>query len=533
LSLTHLQRTVGRGIRLFFLSCLMGGPSSALAQAPPAPVQFEVRRFEVEGAWLLAADRIDEVLAPFAGPGRTVADLQQARAALEAAYAKRGYGATQVILPEQELKGGVVRLRVVEAQLSRVLIEGNRFFGYTNIRQSLPALQTGAPVNTAELAGNLQLANENPAKQTVVVLKPGVRADEVEAEVRVADQRPYRFSLSLDNTGTPDTGYYRLGAGFQHANVFDRDEVLNLQYLTSPDRTDDVLIVGAGYHIPLYARGDSIDLVAGYANVDSGVVQNLFNISGSGQVYAARYNFGLPRVAGIEQRLALGFDWLAYDNNVVPIDTTTTVVPDYTLHPLGLAYTATWRGAADEVAFYLGGQRNIPGGSQGDQARFDLVRPGANADYTLSRLNLVWVHSFPRDVQGRVRFTGQYTSDELLPAAQFGIGGMDSVRGFNERQFIGDRGYSGTVEVYSPDFGDRFEVNGVRARLLAFYDYGRVWTINPEVFEPRTTGISSAGPGIRIGYKSNLSLRLDYGFVINNGGSADSGRTNFSLVWVF
>jgi hemolysin activation/secretion protein len=136
-------------------------------------------------------------------------------------------------------------------------------------------------------------------------------------------------------------------------------------------------------------------------------------------------------------------------------------------------------------------------------------------------------------VQGRVRFTGQYTSDELLPAAQFGIGGMDSVRGFNERQFIGDRGYSGTVEVYSPDFGDRFEVNGVRARLLAFYDYGRVWTINPEVFEPRTTGISSAGPGIRIGYKSNLSLRFDYGFVINSGGSADSGRTNFSLVWVF
>jgi hemolysin activation/secretion protein len=504
----------------------------ALGQAP-APVQFEVRRFEVEGASLLPPDRIDEVLAPFTGPGRTIDDLRDARAALEAEYAQRGYGATQVVLPEQELKDGVVRLRVVEAKLNRLLIEGNRFFGYTNVRQSLPALQTGGPVDTAELAANLQLANENPAKQTSVVLKPGARAGELDAEVRVADQRPYRFSLSLDNTGTPDTGNYRLGAGFQHANVFDRDHVLNLQYLTSPDRADDVLIVGAGYHIPLYARGDSIDLVAGYANVDSGVVQNLFNISGSGQVYAARYNFGLPRFAGVEQRLALGFDWLIYDNNVVPLGGATTVVPDYTLHPLSLAYSATWRGAADEVSFYASGARNIPGGTAGDQARFDLVRPGANADYTLSRLNFVWVHSFPHDFQGRVRFTGQYTPDELLPAAQFGIGGMDSVRGFLERQFIGDRGYSGSVELYSPDFGSRFEVNGLRARVLAFYDDGRVWTINPQVFEPRTTGISSAGPGVRVGYKSNLSLRLDYGFVIRAAGSPDSGRANFSLVWVF
>jgi hemolysin activation/secretion protein len=522
-----------RRARRLLLSLLVAWQPLALAQTPLAPAAFEVKRFEVGGASLLPPDRIDAALAPFVGPGRTIADLLQARAALEAAYAERGYAAIRVVIPEQELTDGVVRLRVVEARLDRLLVEGNRFFGYGNVRESLPALQTGAPVNTAALAANLRLANENPAKQTLVVLKPGARADEIDAEVRVADQRPYRFSLSLDNTGTSDTGDYRLGVGFQHANLFDRDHVLNLQYLTSPDRADDVLIVGAGYHIPLYALGDSIDLVAGYANVDSGVVQNLFNISGSGQVYAARYNFGLPSFAGIEQRLALGFDWLIYDNNVVPVGNTTTVVPDYTLHPLSLAYSATWRGAADEVAFHASGARNIPGGTAGDQARFDLVRPGANADYTLSRLNLVWVHSFPRDVQGRVRFAGQYTGDELLPAAQFGIGGLESVRGFIERAFSGDRGYSGSVEVYSPDFGSRLRVDGLRARVLAFYDSGRVWTINPQVFEPRTTGISSAGPGLRVAYKSNLSLRLDYGFVIDNGGSADSGRANFTLVWVF
>jgi hemolysin activation/secretion protein len=82
----------------------------------------------VEGATRLPPDRIDEVLAPFVGPERTIADLQQARAALESAYADRGYGATQVVLPEQEIKDGIVRLRVVEGKVGRILIEGNRFF---------------------------------------------------------------------------------------------------------------------------------------------------------------------------------------------------------------------------------------------------------------------------------------------------------------------------------------------------------------------------------------------------------------------
>jgi hemolysin activation/secretion protein len=502
----------------------------------------------VEGATLVAPERIDAALAPYVGADRTIDDLQRARAALESIYARRGYGATQVLLPEQEIKDGVVRLRVVEVKLGGLRIEGNRFFDGDNVRASLPALLPGQPLETGRLATELRLANESPVKQTTVVLKPGAREDEVDAEVRVADQRPYRFSLSLDNTGTTQTGNYRIGAGFQHANLFNRDHVLNVQYVTSPSQEDAadqlalppnsrVTIWGAGYHVPLPAWGDSIDLVAGYANVNSGVVQNLFNISGSGRVYAGRYNLGLRPFANLEQKLSLGYDVRYYDNEVVPVGTSTAIVPDYVLHPLSLGYAGVWRDAANEAAFYASGARNLPGGSNGDQAQFDLVRPGAEADYTVARFNASWVHRLGRDVQTRLRFTAQYTSDMLLPGEQFGLGGMDSVRGFFEREFVGDRGFSGSVELYSPDLA-AFEsgaASDLRVRLLAFYDYGRAWIINPQPFEQRVTGISSAGPGLRVAYRSNVSLRFDYGFIVQPGTPANqsSGRANFSLVWVF
>jgi hypothetical protein len=109
----------------------------------------------------MARDEVDRMLQPFTGTERTLADVQRARAALEAAYARLGYGATQIALPEQEIKDGVVQLRVIEGRLTGATIEGNRYFDAPNVRRSLPALVDGEPLNTARLARELRLANES------------------------------------------------------------------------------------------------------------------------------------------------------------------------------------------------------------------------------------------------------------------------------------------------------------------------------------------------------------------------------------
>lgn len=520
--------------------------SLAEAQERSSTPQFDVTRFRVDGATLLPRERIDASLQPFVGSGRTVEDLLRARAALEREYARAGYDAVRVVLPEQEIATGEVVLRVIEAKVGSVRVEGNRFFAEENILRSLPALRTGEAPNTAALAADLRLANENPLKQTTVILRAGSREDDIDAQVRVADQRPYRFSLAADNTGTPETGDLRIGAGFQHANLFDRDHVLNLQYVGAPYRENDpdqlslvpsknVLILGGGYHVPLYGLGDSIDLLAGYANVDSGVVQGLFNVTGSGRIYAARYNFGLPRFAEVGHKLALGIERRYYDNDVTLVGSSGALVPDYIVTPLSLGYVGTYRGAREEAALSASVQRNLPGGANADQATFDAVRPGAQADYTLYRAGANFMHALAADVQLRLRAIAQYTSDQLVPGEQFGVGGQDSVRGLYEREILGDKGFTASVEVYSPDFGPRVPIAGWRMRLLAFYDVGRAWRNNPAVGEARVVGVDSFGPGIRVSYAESFNLRFDYGFVRDHDPSVTrrSGRPHFTVVWVF
>jgi hemolysin activation/secretion protein len=71
----------------------------------------------------------------------------------------------QVYVPEQELTAGIVRLQVSEGVVGKITIIGNKQFNDDNVRASLPHLKQGTAPNMRQLSENVQLANENPAKQ--------------------------------------------------------------------------------------------------------------------------------------------------------------------------------------------------------------------------------------------------------------------------------------------------------------------------------------------------------------------------------
>ncbi len=181
----------------------------------PVELRFDIARYRVDGNTLLPAEEVDRIVSAYAGKGRDFGDVQRALEALQEAYRVRGYSAVQVYLPEQELARGEVLLKVVEARIAKLDVQGNKFFDEANIRRSLPALAAGSYPNANAVAKNLRLANENPAKQTNVTLRAGAKEGEVDARVDVVDENPSKWFLTLDNTGTPQTGYHRFGVGYR------------------------------------------------------------------------------------------------------------------------------------------------------------------------------------------------------------------------------------------------------------------------------------------------------------------------------
>jgi len=527
-----------RSATLVLAACFLAGAAGiARAQAPvevsPAP-RFDINRFEVVGNTLIAPDEVERLVAPHTGKNKDFADIQRALEALERAYRDRGYGIVQVLLPEQDITKGVVRFRVLAPRVGRVLIEGNTHFDNENIRRSLPTVKEGETPNSKEMARNLQMTGEHPAKQTNVLLRSGASEDQVDVNIKVTDDKPWRVFLTLDNTGTKETGYYRSGIGFQHSNLFNRDHTLTAQYVTSPTESDQVSIYGGGYRIPFYGLNSSLDLIAGYSDVDSGTVQGLFNVSGKGTIGMVRWNYYLPRLEAIEQKIALGLDYRAFQNQV--LFQGTGIVPDVTVHPASLTYSGLWRATAAELSFYGSAAANIPGGTDGDDIAFQASRTGATASYTILRGGFNYVHQFRTEWQMRVGFNGQYTQDLLVSGEQYGIGGPDSVRGYLLREVASDKGESTQAELYTPDFARGIGLSdSFRTRLLAFFDYGSVRRNDPLPGETAQDSLSSAGVGLRFGYKKSVALRLDGAYILQPTPNREEGswRAVGSLALIF
>ena len=527
-------------------------PSSPAAEAAAEGPRFEIRRFQFDGASLIPRVELEAATREFSGKQRSFADVQRALEAIEKIYSGRGYSAVQVILPEQELERGEVRFTIVEAKLGRLLVEGNKFYSPDNVRASLPSLTPGKAPNINEVARNLRIANENPGKQTTVLLRSGQEEATVDAVARVVDESPTRASVTVDTTGNVQTGRLRVGMGFQHGNMFDRDHVLTLQYVGAPYEQVDatrwslapspkVFVLGAGYRIPLYESGDTIDIAAGYSTVNSGTVANLFSISGAGGIFGARYTKNLQRIGDFEHRLVFSWDYRGYQNKGVrAVGGTTQLIPDVTVHPIGLTYAGAIRGQDNDSSFSVGVSQNLPGGNDGRwgdlcASRSNGIGQCARGAYQVWLWSFSHTRAFSTDFQMRVAMNGQQTRDMLISGEQFGAGGADSVRGFFAREVSNDTGLRGTFELYSPDWGAKTGFEGLRARALFFIDWAGLRRNRPGPAEAHAQHISSLGFGLRLSQGTATSLRVDYAVVSDPGGNQGrgDGRLHASFSYVF
>lgn len=502
-----------------------GLAAQAADEAGGSGPRFAISRFAVEGNSLLPGAEVEGLLASFAGPERSFGDVRRAAEALQQAYRRRGYSVVLVQLPEQELAQGVVRIKVIEPRIGRTQVEGNRLFSTANIRASLPALREGTIPNMRDISASLKVANTNPAKQITLALQAAEQPDAIDAVIRVTEEdKPWRIGLTADNSGNVETGRTRLGVLLQHANLWDLDHVMTLQYTTSAEEPSKVNVFGVGYHVPLYALGDSMDFFASHSDVDSGTltagVLNL-QVSGKGNVFGARYNHNLPQRGDLSSTLIYGADWRAYKNN---IDLGGLQLgDDVTVHPLSLTYAGQLALPSAMLGVQLTGLQNIPGGTNGRDADFSRQRVGASASYRALRYGLGYNQRLQDDWQLRLQFNGQATRAALVPGEQFGAGGASSVRGFREREVAGDQGQFASAEIQTPNWCPATAAIAVQCRALAFVDAARVSRNKALPGEEQRTSIASAGLGLRFALDRRASLQVDYGRVLDGGGSRAAG----------
>ena len=509
---------------------------------------FEIAGFQIAGNTILPVERIQALVAPFVGKGKVYGDVQKALEALEGEYRRLGYGTVQVYVPEQELTGGQVRLVVSEGVVGKVTITGNKYFNEENVRAALPELKEGTPPNMRKLSENVQLSNENPAKQVEVTL--GVSEDEgkVNARIDVKEEDPDRFYVTLDNTGTRSSGYARLGFSYQNSNMFNKDQVLTLAYTTAIDPPGRMKIFGnrvfpwddgggvevdiysIGYRLPLYTLGDSIDMI--YANSSTNTPANVLvpggglGINGKGEIWGLRYNHIFPRAGEYSSRLVLAYDRKYLDNTCdLPGVSSKTLYgtagcTPYTIQPVAVTYSGQWQKPGESIDLYLTAAQNIATGA--DYPFTSGLAPAKDDNYSAAsgykvrddfsviRAGGSYFTAISGEWLMRFAANAQYSHSALPVTERFGLAGWTTVRGFNERAVATDRGYVVNLEGYTPDMAGSLGVPGT-LKFLAFIDSAQGSNVGPSV----KFAIASAGVGLRYNLNKDISARFDVAQVLD------------------
>jgi hemolysin activation/secretion protein len=511
--------------------------------APAAPQTLYIREIRVLGAKELAALEVQEAVYPFLGPGRTLDDVEQARAALEKAYQAKGFQGAAVQVPPQRGRGGVIFLQVTTGTVAKLRVQGSRYYLPSAIKARAQSLAEGRALNFNDVQRDIVALNQLPDRQVTPELKPGVEPGTVEVDLNVKDKFPLHASVELNNRNNPGTTSLRLNFNANYNNLWQLGHTAGFGYQVAPERRLDAEIYSA-YYIARFPGVENFSLMlqgrkqnSNITNMVSGFGEDL-TLSGINSNVAPGENLGLraiwtlPPLKDFYHSVTAGLDYNHFRNSSsikTPTGTINIASDSFVYYALSANYGATWAPKGSTTDLNVGVTMGLrgPGSSvvQFENNRFD-----ARTNFIKLKGELSHTRDLPYGTEGFMRVEGQLSDQPLVNTEQFAAGGLTSVRGYLEGEFQSDNGVTAQLELRSPNLlgwikqpeGTKKEDNEWR-----FYFFGDVGAFGLRSGLPETDDsftLASYGIGTRMRVLGHLSGSLDAAIPVFNGPVTEAGN---------
>ncbi len=401
--------------------------------------------------------------------------------------------------------------------------------------------------------------SRHPGRRVDASLAPATETYGISLDYLVSENKEILFYSQISNTGTEQTDPWRYRFGLFHNQLTGNDDLFNLEYITAGFQESHA--VSTSYDAKVldseYWRWRAYGLWSQFTASEVGFADERFT-GDSWQVGAEMaWNFYQDRQLFLDLVGGARYENIEVDNQIVGI----RGEEDFFLPYAGLRLQRYTEESRTDVSATV--EWNVASVTDVDRRQMNrLGRLFPDDDWTVLRWDAA--QSFyleplfsgsgadspqPPSLAHEValRFRGQYAFDNrLIPQEEQVAGGLYSVRGYPESVVVGDTVLIGSFEYrfhVSHAFG--FEPNPseflgrpFRWRpqhaygpadwdliLRGFFDIGR--TISSEAFSfEKSQTLMGTGFGIELQYRSNLSLRVDWGFALEDvPGQVESGSS--------
>jgi hemolysin activation/secretion protein len=474
------------------------------------PDYITVRRFQVTGSTVFSEAELEKVTKDFIGEEISFAQLLQAADAVTQLYVEHGYITSAAFIPPQGIEGDVVVIQVLEGSVEQINVKGNKRLRASYVQSRL---ERGAatPLQVNRLVEALQLLQQNPLiAQISSELSAGTEPGQSIVDLEIKEAPSFSAYLGVDNSEAPSIGTVGLNVGFQEANLLGFGDALAVDYIHTEgsDQLDNV-----SYTLPVNSLNGSLKFA--YRWYDNEVVQSPFdvlNLQSNSRNYSL--TFRQPIVQTTTTELALGLEFMRREGDTRLLDVPFPISPG--ANEKGqtrlsiLSFFQEWlnRNSQEVIAlrseFSFG--LDVLGATVSDSAAG--LQGQANGQFFLWRGQGQYLRLMAPDTILLLRADIQLTPDPLVPFEQYGIGGINNVRGYSQNFLNTDNAVFVSAEA-------RFPLARIPAwnsvlQLGPFFDLGTGWNNDPQP-NPSEKTLSSVGLALVWQMGDYFSARVDWG----------------------
>lgn len=408
-------------------------------------------------------------------------------------YFADGYMRPGYAVADDGMQSGIVRIRVVEAKLSRVEFDGNagpyreeihRLFAPLTMQKSLSvesirqALRQARRLAGLEVNATTKVDEDNDGALILVVHSDYQRLD---GSIKVSNRATEEIGRNLAFATLQANGLSRAGA---YAGLFG----------ATAERSNNYHSGGAFALVPFGSHGSSMHLRASDTSIS--IISSDVRLEQSRDRYLVKITRPVTTRAGNDYSL-----WAGLDIDNLDVSQDGALSREDRLRVLLAGWSRGWQGESTVSKLSL----ELKLGLSVFSARLDdLSNPDdlREKNFAIADLHLVRLKRLAADWTLRWDAYGQYSPDRLPSIKQFKVGGNRIGRGFEAAAARGNRGIGNKLEL------KRCIAYGKPAIEItdgyAFVDLGSAWANEGEGRETA----ASAGLGINVGGE-HLSANLE------------------------
>lgn len=472
-------------------------------QETAGEVKFRINEIVVDKSEVLQEQEINDITRAYINKEIVLQDLYTVVNGINNLYAEKGYLTCRAFLPPQTIKDGVVHIQLVEGKSGNVYVDGNNSTNESYITDRI-GIERGNIANINDLNEDLLLFNGSNDIQLHITMHAGKEPGTTDYVISVAEPQKSLVNLYVDNAGSESSGEWREGLFFTDRSLTgNRDSMM-----FSGIRSDGTKSFSASYITPVGRSGTKLGLnySANSVHITDGELEDL-NVKGHSSAYGV--SVIQPLIVSESMRTEAS---LEYGHQNSQTDFLGVHWVDDTTYGYTASFSMTNYGTSSVIfqkhGYRIGRSENITGYTK---------------NFNKYIFNGFWQKAYTGGQMLSARLDGQYSSDNYLPSAeQFYIGGMYSVRGYEESYLGGDSGFAASIEYSVPIDKSK------KTSVFTFIDYGSVF--GDSAFDDHT--LAGTGIGIRstIAQKIYASLTLGVPLISDpNNDDIDSTRIHFML----